>query len=69
MSYAGWSLFRVWRRVETAVRVPGAVAQQAYDVILADYTLPQFNALQALAAFTRARDLDIPLYRRHRLRR
>ena len=48
----------VWRRVETRSEYL-AQLPEGYDVILADYTLPQFNALQALQLL-QTRDLDIP---------
>ncbi len=48
-----------WQRVETE---PDYLLQldKGWDVILADYTLPEFNAMRALRLL-QERDLDIPL--------
>jgi hypothetical protein len=46
-------------RVETAPRLAAALQEQAWDVILADYHLPQFDAPSALAV-VRDTGLDIP---------
>jgi PAS domain S-box-containing protein len=48
----------VWRRVETEAEYL-ATLDPALDLILADYSLPQFNALRALELLL-ARGLDIP---------
>ena len=37
-----------WRRVETADELSAALAEGDWDAIVADYTLPQLDALQAL---------------------
>lgn len=47
-----------WRRVDTAVDFMAALDEPP-DVILADYTLPQFDALRALAC-VRERGLTVP---------
>ncbi len=47
-----------WRRVETEAEYLAAL-DPALDLILADYALPQFDALQALR-LTRERGYDIP---------
>lgn len=47
-----------WRRVETEADYVAAL-DPALDLILADYTLPQFNALRALQLLQQ-RGLDIP---------
>ncbi len=51
----------VWQRVETETDYCDALGQRAsaWQVILADYTLPQFDALRALRLL-RERGLDIP---------
>ncbi|MEI7728556.1 MAG: SpoIIE family protein phosphatase [Verrucomicrobiota bacterium] len=38
----------VWKRVETAEAMRAALAEQPWDVILADYNLPEFSAPAAL---------------------
>lgn len=48
-----------WRRVETAERMQDALREESWDVILADYNMPAFNAPQALRILQGAR-LDIP---------
>jgi len=48
-----------WRRVETESDYAAAV-ESLPDIILADYSVPQFGALRALE-FLRARGADIPL--------
>jgi diguanylate cyclase (GGDEF)-like protein/PAS domain S-box-containing protein len=49
----------VARRVQTAEEMERALDEQAWDLVLADYSLPSFNALAALELFHR-RGLDIP---------
>lgn len=46
-------------RVETAQALSAALARQAWDVIIADYVMPRFNGLAALA-LVRQKGLDIP---------
>lgn len=53
---AGFAL--AWRRVETQADYLAQLSRD-YDIILSDYTLPQFNALGALAIL-RQRGLAIP---------
>src|SRR4029450_190365 len=48
----------VWERVETEVEYL-AHLDQSWDVILADYHLPQFDALRALR-HVQERGLDVP---------
>jgi PAS domain S-box-containing protein len=48
-----------WQRVQTAPEFRAVLARGPIDVILADYTLPQFSAPDALAIL-RESDLDIP---------
>ena len=48
------------RRVETAETLSAALDAQRWDIVLADYALPQFDAPAALALI-QARDLDLPL--------
>jgi PAS domain S-box-containing protein len=47
-----------WQRVDTQAAYLAAL-DSGYDIILADYSLPQFNALQALRLL-QERGLDIP---------
>ena len=46
--------------VETAAGMKAALAEQTFDIVLADHNLPQFNALGALAVLKQS-GLDIPL--------
>ncbi|HML21118.1 MAG TPA: PAS domain S-box protein [Aggregatilinea sp.] len=48
-----------WRRVESETDYVRALAEQPPDIILADFTLPQFNGLDALRLLIE-RELDIP---------
>jgi len=48
----------IWRRVETRAEYLSQLSEGC-DVILADYSLPQFNALQALQLL-QTQNLDIP---------
>ena len=48
-----------YERVEKRTEFGEALSHQLWDLILCDYTLPQFNALDALAAL-HASGLDIP---------
>jgi len=48
-----------WRRVEDAPEMMAALAEHAWDVIIADHNLPQFDAPRALQLLREA-DLDIP---------
>lgn len=48
-----------WERVEDAAGMRAALAERAWDVIIADYHLPQFDAPAALAIL-RDSGLDIP---------
>jgi diguanylate cyclase (GGDEF)-like protein/PAS domain S-box-containing protein len=47
------------RRVQTAEEIERALDEQAWDVVIADYSLPSFTALDALGIVHR-RGLDIP---------
>ncbi len=47
------------RRVETAEAMESALGSQGWDIILADYNMPSFNAMQALRILQQARH-DIP---------
>ena len=38
-----------WERVETKQAMQAALSRQRWDIILYDYSLPQFSALAALA--------------------
>lgn len=49
----------VIRRVETSEAMQAALDEQAWDVVLADYVLPQFSGPAALE-LVKARGLDIP---------
>jgi hypothetical protein len=46
-------------RVDEEAAFLSALAEPGWDVILADYTMPQFNALRALELL-QARELDVP---------
>ena len=46
-------------RVETAAAMSAALDRQAWDIVISDYSLPQFSGLDALA-LVRQRGLDIP---------
>ena len=46
-------------RIETRPAMEQALARQAWDIILSDYSLPHFNAMQALATLKES-GLDIP---------
>ena len=48
-----------FERVETAEAMQSALAHKTWDLILTDYTLPGFNALQALEVL-KASGLDLP---------
>ena len=48
-----------FERVETAEAMQSALMQKTWDLILTDYTLPGFNALQALEVL-KASGLDLP---------
>lgn len=49
----------LYERVETAAAMRAALARQAWDVVVADYNLPHFNALAALNVL-QASGLDPP---------
>lgn len=48
-----------WRRVETAAAMEQALRDQAWDIVLADYNMPEFNAPQALKILQDA-CIDVP---------
>lgn len=48
-----------WKQVETADQLESALDSEQWDVVLADYNLPQFSAPEALEIL-KSRDLDIP---------
>jgi PAS domain S-box-containing protein len=47
-------------RVDTPAAMRAALARQAYDIIIADYVMPQFSGLEALKIVQEAK-LDLPL--------
>lgn len=51
----------VWERVETAQAMAIALDTHSWDVVLADYNLPQFGALAALQLL-QTRGIDLPLF-------
>ena len=57
LSRAGYSL--LFERVETAAAMKDALATREWDVILCDYSMPQFSALGALGVLKEL-NLDIP---------
>lgn len=46
-------------RVDTAAAMNAALDRQTWDIVIADYTMPEFNGVAALA-LVRARGLDLP---------
>jgi len=48
-----------FERVETAEAMKGALERQTWDVVIADYSLPHFSALEALNLLKET-DLDLP---------
>ena len=50
----------VHRRVDTAEALTAALADENWDIILSDYTMPKFNLMAAMALL-RANACDIPL--------
>jgi two-component system sensor histidine kinase UhpB len=48
-----------WRRVETADAMTAALEEQRWDLIIADYVMPRFGGLEALALVKR-KGLDLP---------
>jgi PAS domain S-box-containing protein len=54
---AGYDL--TFERVDTAEATEAALDRQTWDIIIADYTLPEFNGLGALALM-KERGLDLP---------
>ena len=37
-----------WRRIETRTELEAALSSQAWDIVLADYSLPGFSGIEAL---------------------
>jgi PAS domain S-box-containing protein len=54
---AGYDLS--YERVDTAAAMNAALTRQPWDIVIANYTLPEFNALAALAIL-QERDLELP---------
>jgi PAS domain S-box-containing protein len=54
---AGYDL--TFERVDTAEAMEAALDRQTWDIIIADYTMPEFNGLAALA-LVKERGLDLP---------
>src|ERR671923_1373192 len=54
---AGYDL--VFARVDTAKPLEAALERQSWDIIIADYTLPKFDGLAALA-YVKERGFDLP---------
>jgi signal transduction histidine kinase len=50
-----------YERVETGPALKQALAQKDWDIILCDYSLPEFNAMNALATLKES-GLDIPFF-------
>ena len=48
-----------WERMDTAAQLADALNNKDWDIILSDYSMPQFNALKALE-MVREKGLDIP---------
>ncbi len=51
----------VWERVDTAAATAAALEQQSWDVVIADYVLPQYDALDALRLLQDCQ-LDLPFF-------
>jgi signal transduction histidine kinase len=49
----------MFKRVDSAVEMAKALDSMTWDIVIADYTMPGFNALQALA-LVQERELDVP---------
>ena len=49
-----------WERMDTAAQLADALTHKEWDIILCDYSMPQFDALKALE-IVREKGLDIPL--------
>src|SRR4051812_13012932 len=58
LSRAGYEL--IFERVDTPAAMKVALETKQWDVILCDYSMPQFNALAALKLLQEL-ELDIPL--------
>jgi CheY-like chemotaxis protein len=50
-----------FRRVETAEEMAAALQAQDWDAIIADYVMPNFGGLEALA-MVKERELDLPFH-------
>ena len=50
-----------WEQVETAVMMSAALEGKAWDLVISDYVLPQFSALDALQLL-QERQLDLPFF-------
>ena len=50
----------VWERVDSEAAMKDALTRKRWDIVLADYFVPGFGALESLGVLTE-RDLDIPL--------
>jgi two-component system, cell cycle sensor histidine kinase and response regulator CckA len=48
-----------YERIDTAAAMQAALARQPWDIIIADYSMPHFNALAALKLLQES-DLDLP---------
>jgi len=48
-----------WERVETAGAMRKAIGEKEWDVIVSDYTMPQFNLLEAIRILKES-ELDLP---------
>src|SRR5436190_23622001 len=57
LSHAGYDL--IFESVETAAAMKAALETREWDVILCDYSMPQFNALAALK-LVKDMGLDLP---------
>lgn len=48
-----------WKRVDTSVEMAAALEDTLWDIVIADYTMPRFNAVDALALL-KGKDIDLP---------
>jgi protein-histidine pros-kinase len=59
LTRAGYDV--MFERVETAAAMTAALQQKTWDLVIADYTLPQFSGLAALEVL-KSTGLDIPFF-------
>ena len=51
-----------WERVDTAIAMTAALDDNPWDIVIADYTMPNFGAIDALALLREKEvDLQVPI--------